>query len=137
MITGILDKILAGAVVLLVVLGGILGTVVTVERHKVAAQEITIVQGQKDLANSQAQVVALKKSALADAAAYSALNAQNAKLKLEQSQTKGVLDEAIKAHPDWSNTPVPDDIFYGVYPEAIPNRDNPGAVPAAPVGIVK
>jgi hypothetical protein len=109
--TQILERIIAALLGLLVVVG--LGFAVYIEHERADKAEDKVESLSASLAASQAALDAFK-TAQAATQARAATNQKK-------------VDNALAANPDWTRTPVPDDVFDSLFG----NRPNAAAASAA------
>jgi hypothetical protein len=115
--TPLIDRLLIALAGLLVLSG--LGTAVYVEHTRAE--------------KASEQVATLTASLVASQAAFDAYKTAQAVTQARASTNQTKVTHALQAHPDWTSTAVPDDVFDGLYgnrPHAasgVPASGVPGA----------
>jgi len=103
-----LEKVLAGAVIVFALLSAGLGITLKIEhgRTLLAQTQLAEATRARELAEKErdAQVLALK-----------VLKGQLAELTAKEAKAKGELNGALNANRDWSNAAVPDSVYDAIF----------------------
>lgn len=114
MLSTIVEKVLAGLVVLLIIAGSVLGIMYRSE-HKQYLTTFTELAATKAEVKTAADAnAALKMQNDAVNASFNSLISQLATLKLQQAVDQGNLNEALKANQAWADAAVPVDVWNSV-----------------------
>lgn len=118
----LLTKILAAAVVVLALTALALGGYGWYERTRAATLD-------QKLSDEQAKSASLAQSLAASQAAFDAYVTASRATQQRADHNQKAVNDALNAHPDWRDEPVPDDVFDSLFG----NRPGTEARPASGV----